>query len=158
MSKIILLTKDKVALICDCHYDLVKDFKWCYSPLGYAVRRVGGRKASLTYMHRVVSSAAEGKIADHVNLDKLDNSCSNLRIVTRKQNNVNKGITSKNTSGYKGVSWIERRHSWQSRLGEGGRAIYNRYFKTAEEAALAYDAAAIQVHGEYAQLNLIGVK
>lgn len=156
--KNIPLTKGKVAIVCDCHYDLVKDVKWCYSPLGYAVRRVGGRKASLTYMHRIIAEAGTGQIADHINLDKLDNSCFNLRIVTRKQNNINKSITSKNTSGYKGVSYITRRHSWQSKLEEGGKAIYNRYFKTAEEAAIAYDVAAIQVHGEYAKLNMLGVK
>ena len=158
MGKLIELTKGKQAQVCDCHYDLVKDHKWCYSPTGYAVRREGGRKASLTHMHRVIAGAEEGQVADHVNLDKLDNSCSNLRLVSRKHNNVNKAITSKNTSGYKGVSWIKRRNSWQSRLQDNGKTIFSRYFKTAEEAALAYDIAAIQAHGEFAHLNLIGGK
>ena len=155
---VIELTKGKVATVCDCHYNFIAKFKWCYSPTGYAVRRVGGRKANLTYMHRVISEAGLEDITDHIDGDRLNNSCENLRACDRRLNNVNKGITIANSSGYKGVSWIKRRNSWQSRLQSNGTTIFGRYFNTAEEAALAYDIASIQVNGDFSKLNIIGAQ
>lgn len=147
------LTQGKTATVCDCHYDLVKDFKWCYSPTGYAVRRVGGRKASLTYLHRVINADSAGHEVDHIDRNKLNNDCSNLRAVDHRANSINRGKSTRNTSGYKGVSWIARRNSWQSRLASHGKVVFNRYFKSAEEAALAYNEVAKVHHGEFAQLN-----
>lgn len=55
---------------------------------GYAVTKRNTR------LHRVILDCPEGSFVDHINHDKLDNRKSNLRIVTRSENQMNKIITS----------------------------------------------------------------
>ncbi|MCH7686587.1 MAG: HNH endonuclease [Planctomycetes bacterium] len=40
---------------------------------------------------------------DHINRNRLDNRDENLRFVTFSQNQINKGLSTRNTSGFKGV-------------------------------------------------------
>lgn len=53
----------------------------------------------------------DGQI-DHINHDKLDNRINNLRVVTNKENNRNRGRATNNTSGHTGVSWHKRDQKW----------------------------------------------
>jgi hypothetical protein len=91
---------------------------------------------------------------DHRNHDTLDNSWTNLRLATPSQNGMNKKGKRTSVSGYKGVhlathpKWHISK-PWVAQI--GGKHIGN--FATAEEAARAYDAAALEAHGEYAYLN-----
>jgi hypothetical protein len=43
------------------------------------------------------------KEIDHINRNKRDNRIANLRAVTRKENQLNRGLNKNNTSGVKGV-------------------------------------------------------
>ena len=78
---------------------------------------------------------------------------SNLRIASRSQNLMNQTIRSNNTSGYKGVSWQKTVNQWKAQIVSCGRHKYLGLFATPEAAALAYDKAAKELHGEFAQLN-----
>lgn len=78
---------------------------------------------------------------------------SNLRIVSHSQNLMNQVIRSNNTSGYKGVTLNKRDDKWQAQIMSGGRRKYLGGFTTPEAAALAYDKAAKELHGEFAKLN-----
>lgn len=77
----------------------------------------------------------------------------NLRLATHAQNiwNSRRQKTGVNNGRYRGVYF--QRNRYRSRIRILGREIYLGVFKTEIEAALAYDRAAKQWHGEFAYLN-----
>ena len=107
---------------------------------------------SLVLMHRVIMGAEPGEEVDHVDRDGLDNRRQNLRLSTRSQNNGNQAKT-RGTSRFKGVYWDKGRQKWHAQicLGSNRRAIGR--FDSEEEAARAYDAAAVEQWGEFARVN-----
>ena len=94
-----------------------------------------------------------GKTQDHINRQPWDNRRSNLRDCSISQNNINQSIRKDNTSGYKGVSPL--RGKWQASLQHGGYQRYLGVFITKEEAALAYNKAALELFGDFAYLNVL---
>lgn len=106
-------------------------------------------------MHRVILQAAAGEMVDHINGDGLDNRRCNIRLCSREQNGMNRRRPAHNTTGYKGV----KRHSktsalpWEARICAQREHLHLGSFATREEAARAYDRAAIKLHGEFASLN-----
>ena len=72
---------------------------------------------------------------DHKNRDGLDNRRRNLRRCSHKQNCLNQGIRSKNSSGYPGVTFHKKTGQWTSKY--RGKFVGN--FLTAEDAYLARD-------------------
>jgi hypothetical protein len=91
-------------------------------------------------------------MVDHWNHLPLDNRRANLRIATNPQNQANSGSRG-GSSRYKGVSWNARKELWLVHFRANGRYHYVGYFEDEFEAAKAYDAAAVQVSGEFAQTN-----
>lgn len=129
--------------------------KWQPDSLGYAVGKIGGKKVK---MHRIVMQAKEGEIVDHINGIVTDNRRENLRIVNAYQSSVNRASVAK-TSQYKGVYFSSKTIKgkvygyWYAKVKKHGKDMYRKGFKTELEAALAYDVAALEHHGEYARLN-----
>ena len=107
MSKHISLTKGAVAIVDDSDFDrLTRMGSWCLSSNGYAVHytKTNGQRKTL-YMHRLIMDAPYDLQVDHIDRNRLNNQCSNLRFATRSQNQANKNIQINNTSAYKGVNW-----------------------------------------------------
>lgn len=108
-------------------------------------------------MHRLIMNTPDGMDTDHINRDKLDNRRENLRVCTTSQNTANSKKQSVNTSGFKGVFSIEgakgNAKKWKSKIEVKGSSIYLGSFNTAQEAAKAYDNAAVKYFGEFAKLN-----
>lgn len=99
-------------------------------------------------------NAERGAMVDHENRDTLDNQRLNLRICTNRQNQANARVRSDNTSGYKGVCWNKGTGKWKAQMTNGnGKRLCIDYFPTAIEAARAYDAEALRLHGEFALTN-----
>lgn len=108
---------------------------------------------SIKKLHRFLLPCPAGLQIDHINRNRLDNRKANLRIVTASQNSRNMGIKSDNSTGYKGVQFIADHGKYRARIRTDSGRVSLGHFKTALEAAHAYDKAAKLYHGVYAFLN-----
>ena len=86
---------------------------------------------------------------DHIDTNKLNNMVSNLRWCSKSQNGMNRGKQLNNTTGEKGVSFYRDR--FQAGIKLNGKRIHLGYFKTLEEASMAYKNAAAQYHSTFAK-------
>lgn len=94
------------------------------------------------------------KQLDHKNRDARDNRICNLRIADPRQNSANRGPSSRSKSGLKGVSIRPgRTPRWVSTIQVDGVAKHLGTFDTADAAATAFDAAALDAYGEFAYQN-----
>jgi len=160
--KEIILTQGKVALVDDEDYEYLVQWKWYAAKMGnsfYAQRSDYNslRKQSvITYMHRVILKVADFKIeVDHKDHNGLNNQKENIRAVTKKQNSFNKKSYKNSTSKYVGVSWNRQSNKWQAQVRENGKIKYLGRFINEDDAARAYNKAAVESYGEFANLNTI---
>jgi len=52
------------------------------------------------------------KFVDHIDGNKKNNRIENLREATKSQNAMNQKVSTRNTSGIKGVMWHKRDKKW----------------------------------------------
>ncbi|MBT1949615.1 HNH endonuclease [Enterobacter kobei] len=91
---------------------------------------------------------------DHVDNDGTNNRWSNLRLATLNQNQHNRELSRANLTGYKGVSRANNLSKpYRANITIGRERRHLGYYRSAEEAAHAYDESARELFGEYARLN-----
>lgn len=160
--KEIKLTRDKVAIIDDEDFEKVNAFKWNCRIMGnysYAftnIKKEDGTKTSMS-MHRYIMNPESSYVVDHIDKNGLNNQKSNLRLATVSQNNSNRKSQTGSKSRFLGVSFYKKTSKWVAFISFGGnnRNKHLGYYKTEEEAAAAYNNAALKYHGEFANLNKI---
>lgn len=87
---------------------------------------------------------------DHKDTDKANNRFGNLREATVSQNAANKGLSSINTTGFKGIR--ERANNrWRAAIEHQGEEISLGTYGSKEEAHAAYYEAAQQLFGDFAR-------
>jgi len=155
--KQIELTQGKIAIVDDCDYEWLSQWKWHYnSGRGYAARNSSRPNQKTLWMHHVILEHAGIDFIhiDHIDRDKLNNRRKNLRPATLSQNQWNQKKYRNNTSGFKGV--YKNRNKWCAQIRVNGKRIHIGYFVDLKEAALAYNEAAKKYHGEFSCLNEVG--
>lgn len=161
--KTIPLTQGKVTLVDDDVFEWASKLKW------FALRRRAGfvaarwaptvnKKRKCLLLHREIMKPPANLEVDHIFGDPLDNRRKHLRIVTGLQNTWAFRIPQKNkTSKFRGVH-LHTEGKWEARIGLPSGRKYLGLFQAEEDAARAYDTAASQFYGQYAQLNLTSTK
>jgi hypothetical protein len=120
---------------------------------GYIEIKIDGRMYAA---HRLAWFYMTGELPsflDHINASKQDNRWSNLRKATKAQNSWNQCRRKNNSSGYKGVNFHKATQKWMARINVANKRIQLGLFETKEEAAKAYQDAAMQYHGEFARIS-----
>jgi hypothetical protein len=142
------LTRGLFATIDAADFERVSQFKWQAMnsrDVFYAVN------TGKVMMHRfILGLTPNDPEVDHRNRNGLDNRRENLRLATRSQQMANRRLFTQTSTGYKGVA----RRGAKFAAYIGARRMYLGLFPTAEAAALAYDAKAVELFGEFACLNL----
>ena len=120
----------------------IKNYKWSLKN-GYAFNTEVG------LLHRFLNEYPNDMVIDHINLNKLDNRRSNLRICTYSQNNMNTKIKSSNTSGTKGVWWNAKREKWIAEIMIDNKKYYLGEFINKEKEIKTRKEAEIKYFGEF---------
>lgn len=162
------LTQGKFALVDEADWPRLRQHSWfamkdqnkrdCY----YARAKIKRRSVSL---HRFILGVTDAEVrVDHINNDTLDCRRSNLRRADKWQSAQNRRSwtsrkrTHQHHSPFKGVYARVRKNNtvlvgWRSVIKARKIAHELGTFPTQEEAARAYDRKALELHGEYANLN-----
>lgn len=166
--KEIVLNHGFVAQVDDEDYELLSSHTWRVLDPGkfrgrYAVtsiRDTSTGKQKTVLMHRMIMEKlgdSQGHV-DHRDSDGLNNQRTNLRLCQHSDNMKHRRKTvGRLTSQYKGVALRVRGNCrrWQADIQHNGKHIYIGAYLTEHEAALAYNAAAMRLHGDYSLLNKV---
>lgn len=125
----------------------------------YASKTIGGRSGKKWKLHRLIMHLRGYNITDkeidHVSGDTLDNRFSNLRLATSSQNKTSRDVRSDNRVDWKGVEKNPNGGKYTAYIIQDGKKKSLGSYITSEEAALAYNRAAIKLWGEYAWTNKV---
>lgn len=161
--RLIPLTQGQWALVDDADYEWLIAHTWCAHKCRgkidkfYAVTHIRDEtgKLKLVSMHRLITNCPKGMVVDHEDNNGLNNQRFNIRVCTHSQNQHNRGRDSDGRQKYKGVTIHKRNKTnpYQAAICVNWRNIYLGMYPTDVLAALAYDAAAREHHGEFAYQN-----
>lgn len=155
--KRIPLTRNLFALVDDEDFKPLSKHKWfahnANTEYFYAATNINGKTV---LMHRLIMIMHGKRFqqVDHANHDTLDNRKVNLRGCSKQQNSFNQKVHSDNRSGFKGVC-LQKSGKYIVRVVLSKRVHYCGFFDDAKEAAIAYNAKAKELFGEYANLNKV---
>lgn len=144
----------------------VSQYAWNISGAGYAVgRKKGHWEEPQRAMHLILLNIPKGspQRIDHKNCNPIDNRRENLRPCTNAENSRNRRKVAGKKSKYLGVAFHRSYSSKKEKvyaepkiratIGFDNKQKHLGYFKTEEEAAIAYDTYARKIFGEFARVN-----
>ena len=151
---------DVDALVDDDLWHELSKYSWS-SKDKYLSGYVQGEKI---YMHKYVmilkgydldTIRQNNCIIDHINHVQHDNRYSNLRVNTFGGNSHNKTKLTGTSSLYIGVTYNNNCSKWSARIHKDYKQYNLGLYNTEIEAAIAYNTKALELYGEYANLNQI---
>ena len=128
-------------MVDDEDYEKLLPFKWHSHKSRNVIyanhttkRDVYGKQKTI-HMHSMIISVPIGMQIDHIDGNGLNNTKENLRVVTNRQNHMNRQW--KRIGRYPGITWEKRRKHWVAQAQIDGKHIHIGSFPTEE---LAYEA------------------
>ena len=117
-------------------YPLLSSRTWYLDMDGYAKSSQGiNGKAGVRLHQLLFPDLPDTVLVDHKDRNRLDCRRDNLRVVDKQVSAMNVGLSSRNTSGCKGVSYIPSRGNWKISLRVGNeKKSFQAYRNTREEA------------------------
>jgi hypothetical protein len=129
----------------------IGDIAGCINAQGYLVTKINYK---LHYNHRIAYLHHHGHLPEFIDHIKgRSNKINNLRECTLSQNSQNAKLSSRNTSGIKGVSWFKPLKKWRARLSINRKQQPLGYFTEISDAESAVKSARKKHHGEFACHN-----
>ena len=127
---------------------MTKETGLCKGSDGYHQISIDG---TMKKVHRVLYEKFHGQIPDkmdidHINRVKTDNRISNLRLVTKTQNQQNRTKLLNNTSGHKNIFWDKRDSKWKVQLRVNGKNKHYGYFENIEDAVIKRNQAILELN------------
>ena len=157
------ITKGYVTFVDECDYKQLMQWKWTASINKHTVyarrnsRKEKPGKCTSIFMHRQILGALPSQYIDHINGNGLDNRRCNIRICNQSLNLANQRPQSRQMySKFKGVSYCRRKgdiKKWYAYIKIKGERHFLGYYKKEEDAARAYNNAALRYFDEFARLN-----
>lgn len=148
--KLAELTAKRLEIILDAEHEHLREYLYIRYD-NYVMLYKNGK---LCRFHRHIMQAEKSVEVDHINGNPLDNRLCNLRLATSSQNKLNTANRYTNTTSYRGVTKLKSGR-FKATITVNYLTVSLGTYKTAEEAALAYNKAAEKYHGEFAQLNKV---
>lgn len=123
---------------------------WLNKHNGYRYIPIFGKHYKETFIiwAMMLGRPPDGDV-DHKNGTRDDNRWSNLREVTRSQNNANTGLRKDNTSGIRGVSWVTSRQKWKASVTFNGIDYNLGMYASKNLAAAVRERKARELFGEF---------
>lgn len=148
-----LVIKGHVVIVDACDVERLSCVKWSLTTNGSGLKYVRSSSSiGRTQMHRFILGVTDASLlVDHINRNTLDNRRENLRVCNKNESNRNRKGGGK-VSRFKGVN-KNSINRWCACMKIDGKNVWLGTFKNEEDAARAYDRAALAAYGEFAYLN-----
>ena len=156
-DKVLIEIGNKYATVDIEHLELVKQYSW-YLLKGYVNTDIRKSSSIFSYktgskmsLHRLVmgTNVTNTLHVDHIDGDKLQNTSTNLRLVTRSQNLMNSKIYKCNKTGIAGVN-VHKCGKWVAYIRVNNKQKHLGLFTNIEDAIKARQEAETKYFGEYA--------
>lgn len=113
-------------------YDKIKRFTWTGTKLGYIKSIIRGKNI---WLHSLIMNTVDSEnIVDHGDRKPWNNRKENLRVVSTRENNQNRGLRKDNVSKVTGVSYVKKYKTWRVDVTCDGIRHYYGIFKNYEDA------------------------
>lgn len=139
------------ALVDPVDHDLL--YRRWHESHGYVIDSTGCRLHREVLGRTLGRTLLPGEQVDHLNHHKLDNRRRNLRLATSSQQQANKRLTSRNKSGYIGVSLGPDGDQWRADIRFNRRRTFLGLYPTPTLAAFIRDYEARKYPEQFHELN-----
>ena len=99
-----------------------------------------GEKRKDERMHQLIMGTRSTEYVDHIDGNGLNNQRNNLRVVTHRENCMNRHPRKlgKKSSKYPGVTWNKRSQKWNTQAQVYGKHVHIGTYETEEDAHVGY--------------------